>query len=349
MTGVGIYGNEITIPLSGNAGYKLTPNNMNGAIQIGTNNSAKITVLYNGNIGIGTSGTLPFENPQELIHVRSGNVLLDATEGGYFKFYDKYQYDNISDNPSQVDQAGDIRAIISGGNFKIDGDLILSTGYGETGQFLNGRIFQEVFTRNLDGSMWCYSVPYLNGNCDNTNNPYSNQTETIIGTDNIQYVHKVGLWKPSGIDLGWDTPGSPIINSNDGYANGYIENLFIKDGAVAKSDFCDGNCNFDYQPHEIGRIGQTAVEFLNGNLTSAIITGRYTIVDVPIMKTTNLYLPPVIRNSGVVYTVKNIGKGNIMVFATGSERIDLFFTGFLINQRFASHEFLSNGSGWFLV
>ena len=38
-----------------------------------------------------------------------------------------------------------------------------------------------------------------------------------------------------------------------------------------------------------------------------------------------------------------------MVFATGSERRDLFFTGFMIDQRFASYEFLSNGSGWFLV
>jgi hypothetical protein len=38
-----------------------------------------------------------------------------------------------------------------------------------------------------------------------------------------------------------------------------------------------------------------------------------------------------------------------MVFSTGSEKIDLFFTGFMIDQRFASHEFLSNGSGWFLV
>ena len=67
------------------------------------------------------------------------------------------------------------------------------------------------------------------------------------------------------------------------------------------------------------------------------------------MKTTNLYLPPVNQNSGVLYTVKNLGQGNIMVFCTGSERIDLFFTGFMIDQRFASYEFLSNGSGWFLV
>jgi hypothetical protein len=350
LTGVMVLGDNITIPLSGNAGYKLNPNNMNNVMQIGVNNSGKITILSNGNIAIGTSGTLPFENPQELLHVRSGNVLLDATEGGYFKFYDKNQYDNIPDNPSQVAQPGDIRAIVSGGNFKIDGDLVLSTGYGETGQFLKGRIFQEAFTRNLDGSMWCYTPSDFQGNCTNANvNPYNNNVETIVGTDRVNYVHKVGLWQPTGLDLGWDTIGSPTINYASGYGNGYISNTSVKDGAIAKPDFCNGDCNFDYQPHEVGRISGLATIFLDGNPTSAIITGRYTLVNTPIMKTTNLYLPPVNQNSGVLYTVKNLGKGNIMVFATGSEKIDLFFTGFMIDQRFASHEFLSNGSGWFLV
>ena len=350
LTNVVVLGKEITIPKSGNAGYKLNRNNMDNAVQIGANNSGKITILDNGNIGIGTSGTLPFENPQELLHVRSGNVLLDATEGGYFKFYDKNQYDNIPDNPSQVAQPGDIRAIVSGGNFKIDGDLVLSTGIGETGQFLRGRIFQEAFTRNLDGSMWCYTPSDLQGNCTNANiNPYNNNTESITGTDGVSYTHKVGLWQPTGLDLGWDTIGSPTINYASGYGNGYISNTSVKDGAIAKPDFCNGDCNFDYQPHEVGRISGLATIFLDGNPTSAIITGRYTLVNTPIMKTTNLYLPPVNQNSGVLYTVKNLGQGNIMVFATGSEKIDLFFTGFMIDQRFASHEFLSNGSGWFLV
>jgi hypothetical protein len=350
LTGVIIVGDSITLPLSGNAGYKLTQNNMNGAMQIGVNNSGKITILDNGNIGIGTSGTLPFENPQELLHLRSGNVLFDATEGGYFKFYDKNQYDNIPDNPSEVNQPGDIRAIVSGGNFKIDGDLILSTGIGETGQFLKGRIFQEAFTRNLDGSMWCYTPSDLQGNCTNASaNPYNNTTENITGTDGTTYTHKVGLWQPYGFDLGWDTIGSPTINYASGYVSGFITPISIKDGAIAKPDFCNGDCNFDYQPHEVGRISGLATTFLDGNPTSAIITGRYTLINTPIMKTTNLYLPPVNQNSGVLYTVKNLGQGNIMVFCTGSEKIDLFFTGFMIDQRFASYEFLSNGSGWFLV
>ena len=345
-----VLGKGITIPKSGNAGYKLNRNNMNGAVQIGANNSGKITILANGNIAIGTSGTLPFENPQELLHVRSGNILLDATEGGYFKFYDKNRYDNIADNPSQVGQPGDIRAIVSGGNFKIDGDLVLSTGIGETGQFLAGRIFQEAFTRNLDGSMWCYTPSDLQGNCTNASaNPYNNTTESITGTDGATYTHKVGLWQPYGLDLGWDTIGSPTINYASGYVSGFISPISIKDGAIAKPDFCNGDCNFDYQPHEAGRIAGTAITFLDGNATSAIITGRYTLINTPIMKTTNVYLPPVNQNSGVLYTVKNLGKGNIMVFCTGSEKIDLFFTGFMIDQRFASHEFLSNGSGWFLV
>jgi len=350
LTGSTIIGNEIVFPISGNAGYKLSPNNMSNAMQIGVNNSGKITILQNGNIGIGTSGTLPFENPQELLHLRSGNVLLDATEGGYFKFYDKNRYDNIPDNPSQRNQPGDIRAIVSGGNFKIDGDLVLSTGIGETGQFLAGRIFQEAFTRNLDGSMWCYTPSDLQGNCTNASaNPYNNATESITGTDGINYTHKVGLWQPYGLDLGWDTIGSPTINYASGYVSGFISPISIKDGAVAKPDFCNGDCNFDYQPHEAGRIAGRAITFLDGNPTSAIITGRYTLINTPIMKTTNLYLPPVSQNSGVLYTVKNLGQGNIMVFSTGSERIDLFFTGFMIDQRFASYEFLSNGSGWFLV
>ena len=350
LTGSTIIGNEIVFPISGNAGYKLNPNNMSNAMQIGVNNSGKITILQNGNIGIGTSGTLPFENPQELLHLRSGNVLLDATEGGYFKFYDKNRYDNIPDNPSQVNQPGDIRAIVSGGNFKIDGDLILSTGIGETGQFLHGRIFQEAIVRNLDGSMWCYTPSDLQGNCTNAGtNPYNNTTETITGTDGINYTHKVGLWQPYGFDLGWDTIGSPTINYASGYVSGFISPISIKDGAIAKPDFCNGDCNFDYQPHEVGRISGLATTFLDGNPTSAIITGRYTLINTPIMKTTNLYLPPVNQNSGVLYTVKNLGRGNIMVFCTGSERIDLFFTGFMIDQRFASYEFLSNGSGWFLV
>jgi len=350
LTNVVVLGKEITIPKSGNAGYKLNRNNMDNAVQIGANNSGKITILANGNIAIGTSGTLPFENPQELLHVRSGNVLFDATEGGYFKFYDKNQYDNIPDNPSEVNQPGDIRAIVSGGNFKIDGDLILSTGIGETGQFLKGRIFQEAFTRNLDGSMWCYTPSDLQGNCTNASaNPYGNTTENITGTDGTTYTHKVGLWQPYGFDLGWDTIGSPTINYASGYVSGFITPISIKDGAIAKPDFCNGDCNFDYQPHEVGRISGLATTFLDGNPTSAIITGRYTLINTPIMKTTNLYLPPVTQNSGVLYTVKNLGKGNIMVFATGSEKIDLFFTGFMIDQRFASYEFLSNGSGWFLV
>ena len=349
LTGVAIYGNEITLPLSGNAGYKLNSNNMNGAVQFGANNSGKITILYNGNIGIGTSGILPFENPQELVHLRSGNALFDATEGGYFKFYDKNRYDNISDNPSEIAQPGDIRAIVSGANFKIDGDLVLSTGWGETGQFLAGRIFQEAIVRDLDGTMWCYSVTDINGNCENTFNPYPNLTEPIIGTDGIAYTHKTGLWQPTGLDLGWDTIGSPTINYASGYGNGYAQTVSLKDGVVAKPDFCNGDCNYDYQPHEPGRLSGLAITFLDGNPTSAIITGRYTFINSPIMKTTNLYLPPVNQNSGVLYTVKNLGKGNIMVFATGSERIDLYFTGFMIDQRFASYEFLSNGSGWFLV
>jgi hypothetical protein len=350
LTGATIIGNEIVFPISGNAGYKLSPNNMNSAMQIGVNNSGKITILQNGNIAIGTSGTLPFENPQELLHVRSGNVLLDATEGGYFKFYDKNRYDNISDNPSQVNQPGDIRAIVSGGNFKIDGDLVLSTGIGETGQFLHGRIFQEATVRNLDGSMWCYTPSDLQGNCNNASaNPYNNTTETVVGTDGTNYTHKIGLWQPTGLDLGWDTIGSPTVTYPSGYNNGYAQTVLLKDGVIAKPDFCNGDCNFDYQPHEAGRTAGTAITFLDGNPTSAIITGRYTLINTPIMKTTNLYLPPVSQNSGVLYTVKNLGKGNIMVFSTGSERIDLFFTGFMIDQRFASHEFLSNGSGWFLV
>jgi hypothetical protein len=344
-----IIGNGITLPLYGNGGYKLQDSNMNGAMQIGVSNVGKITILSNGNIGVGTQLGAPFENPQELIHVRSGNVLFDATQGGYFKFYDKNEYNNIIDNPSQFDQPGDIRAIVSGGNFKIDGDLILSTGIGETGQFLAGRIFQEAFTRNLDGSMWCYAPSNLGGSCDNTSNPYSNSTENIIGTDQINYTHKVGLWGPTGLDLGWDTPGSPTVTHQGGYDNGYISNASVKDGAIAQPDFCNGNCNFDYQPHEIGRIGGIATTFLDGTPTSAIITGRYTLVNTPIMKTTNLYLPPVIQNSGVLYTVKNLGKGNIMIFSRPNEKIDLFFTGFMIDQRFASYEFLSNGSGWFLV
>jgi len=344
-----IIGNGITLPLLGNGGYKLQNSDMNGAMQIGVSNVGKITILSNGNIGVGTQLGAPFENPQELIHVRSGNVLLDATQGGYFKFYDKNEYNNIGDNPSQVDQPGDIRAIVSGGNFKIDGDLILSTGIGEDGQFLPGRIFQEAFTRNLDGSMWCYAPSNLGGSCDNTSNPYSNSTENIIGTDGVNYIHKVGLWGPTGLDLGWDTPGSPTVTHLGGYDNGYISNASVKDGAIAQPDFCNGNCNFDYQPHEIGRIGGIATTFLDGTLTSAIITGRYTLVNTPIMKTTNLYLPPVIQNSGVLYTVKNLGKGNIMIFSRPNEKIDLFFTGFMIDQRFASYEFLSNGSGWFLV
>jgi len=345
-----IIGNGITLPLLGNGGYKLQNSDMDGAMQIGVSNVGKITILSNGNIGVGTQLGAPFENPQELIHVRSGNVLLDATEGGYFKFYDKYKYDNIPDNPSEVDQAGDIRAIISGGNFKIDGDLILSTGIGETGQFLPGRIFQEAFTRNLDGSMWCYTVSDLGGNCDNASlNPYDNKTENIIGTDRVNYIHKVGLWQPTGLNLGWDTPGSPTINYPSGYNNGYATNVSVKDGEIAKPDFCNGGCNFDYQPHEDGRINGIATTFLDGNPTSAIITGRYTLINTPIMKTTNLYLPPVIQNSGVLYTVKNLGKGNIMVFTQANEKIDLFFEGFMIDQRFASYEFLSNGSGWFLV
>ena len=349
LTGVGVYGNEITLPLSGNAGYKLNPNQMNGAIQVGANNSGKITILYNGNIGIGTSGNLPFENPQELIHLRSGNALFDATEGGYFKFYDKNRYDNTPDNPSQRDQPGDIRAIVSGGNFKIDGDLILSTGIGETGQFLAGRIFQEVTVRNLDGTMWCYSVSDLNGNCDNTFNPYQNGTETVIGTDGSNYIHKTGFWQPTGLDLGWDTIGSPTINYPSGYADGYAVNTPIKDGAIAKPDFCNADCNFDYQGHQIGRLGGIATTFLDGNDVSGTISGRYTFLNVPIMKTTNLFLPSAYQNSGVLYTVKNLGKGNIMVFPSGIDTIDLYFTGFMIDQRFASYEFLSNGSGWFLV
>ena len=350
LTGATIIGNEIIFPLSGNAGYKLSPNNMNSAMQIGVNNSGKITILQNGNIAIGTSGTLPFENPQELLHVRSGNVLLDATEGGYFKFYDKNRYDNIPDNPSQVNQPGDIRAIVSGGNFKIDGDLVLSTGIGETGQFLHGRIFQEAKVRNLDGSMWCYTPSDLQGNCNNASaNPYNNTTETVVGTDGTNYTHKIGLWQPTGLDLGWDTIGSPTVTYPSGYNNGYAQTVLLKDGVIAKPDFCNGDCNFDYQPHEAGRISGRAITFLDGNPTSAIITGRYTLINTPIMKTTNLYLPPVSQNSGVLYTVKNLGQGNIMVFSTGSEKIDLFFTGFMIDQRFASHEFLSNGSGWFLV
>jgi hypothetical protein len=345
-----IIGNNITLPLSGNGGYKLPNSDMIAAMQIGVNNLGKITILSNGNIGIGTQLGAPFENPQELLHVRSGNVLLDATEGGYFKFYDKYKYDNIPDNPSEVDQAGDIRAIISGGNFKIDGDLVLSTGIGETGQFLPGRIFQEAFTRNLDGSMWCYTVSNLGGNCDNASlNPYDNKTENIIGTDGVNYIHKIGLWQPTGLNLGWDTPGSPTINYPSGYNNGYATNVSVKDGEIAKPDFCNGGCNFDYQPHEDGRINGIATTFLDGNPTSAKITGRYTLVNTPIMKTTNLYLPKVVQNSGVVYTVKNLGKGNIMVFTQANEKIDLFFGGFMIDQRFASYEFLSNGSGWFLV
>ena len=349
LTGVSIVGDGITLPLNGNAGYKLNQNNMNGAMQIGVNNSGKITILENGNIAIGTSGTFPFENPQELLHVRSGNVLFDATEGGYFKFYDKNQYDNVPDNPSQRNQAGDIRAIVSGGNFKIDGDLILSTGIGETGQFLAGRIFQEAIVRNLDGTMWCYTPSDLQGNCSNLFNPYRNGTETVVGTDGGSYIHKTGLWQPTGLDLGWDTIGSPTLNYPSGYNYGYAATISVKDGAIAKPDFCNGDCNYDYQPHEIGRIGGLATTFLDGTPTSAIITGRYTFVNAPTMKTTNLYLPPVIQNSGVLYTVKNLGQGSIMVFATGTERIDLFFTGFMIEQRFASYEFLSNGSGWFLV
>jgi hypothetical protein len=350
LNNVVVLGKGITIPKSGNAGYKLSRNNMDGAVQIGANNSGKITILENGNIGFGTSGTLPFENPQELIHVRSGNVLFDATEGGYFKFYDKNRYDNIPDNPSQVNQPGDIRAIVSGGNFKIDGDIVLSTGIGETGQFLHGRIFQEAIVRNLDGSMWCYTPSDLQGNCNNASaNPYSNATESVVGTDGINYTHKIGLWQPYGLDLGWDTIGSPTVNYVSGYVSGFIAPISIKDGAIAKPDFCNGDCNFDYQPHEAGRIEGRAITFLDGNPTSAIITGRYTFINSPIMKTTNLYLPPVNQNSGVLYTVKNLGKGNIMVFSTGSEKIDLFFTGFMIDQRFASYEFLSNGSGWFLV
>lgn len=350
LNNVVVLGKEITIPKSGNAGYKLNRNNMDHAVQIGANNSGKITILENGNIGFGTSGTLPFENPQELIHVRSGNVLFDATEGGYFKFYDKNRYDNQIDNPSQVGQPGDIRAIVSGGNFKIDGDLVLSTGIGETGQFLHGRIFQEAFTRNLDGSMWCYTPSDLQGNCNNASaNPYNNATEAVVGTDGINYTHKIGLWQPTGLDLGWDTIGSPTVTYPSGYNDGYATSISVKDGAIAKPDFCNGDCNFDYQPHEAGRIEGRAITFLDGNPTSAIITGRYTFINSPIMKTTNLYLPPVNQNSGVLYTVKNLGKGNIMVFATGSERIDLYFTGFMIDQRFASYEFLSNGSGWFLV
>jgi hypothetical protein len=350
LTGVMVLGDNITISLSGNAGYKLSQNNMNNVMQIGVNNSGKITILENGNIGIGTSGTLPFENPQELLHLRSGNVLLDATEGGYFKFYDKNRYDNIPDNPSQVNQPGDIRAIVSGGNFKIDGDLVLSTGIGETGQFLAGRIFQEATVRNLDGSIWCYTPSDLQGNCNNASaNPYNNTIETVVGTDGINYTHKIGLWQPTGLDLGWDTIGSPTVNYPSGYNNGYAQTVSLKDGVIAKPDFCNGNCNYDYQPHEAGRISGLATTFLDGNPTSAIITGRYTLINTPIMKTTNLYLPPVSQNSGVLYTVKNLGQGNIMVFCTGSEKIDLFFTGFMIDQRFASHEFLSNGSGWFLV
>ena len=480
LTGVGIYGNEITLPLSGNAGYKLNPNNMNGAIQVGANNSGKITILYNGNIGIGTSGTLPFENPQELIHLRSGNALFDATEGGYLKFYDKYQYDNTPDNPSQRDQPGDIRAIVSGGNFKIDGDLILSTGIGETGQFLAGRIFQEATVRNLDGTMWCYSVSDIFNNCAqpqtiktgdvvildagqattvlgqlfspyyfnglsgieilpnsflrlatrgdyggyyaqwesssdginystfplflhgttssylNTqalgtlndftglfpnnakflrviqpagnggggsirinitgqigaafyNTTYANNTEIITGTDGIAYTHKTQLWQPTGLDLGWDTFGSATLNYASGYNNGYAQTISIKEGAIAQPDFCNIDCNYDYQPHEYGRLSGIATQFLDGNPTSAIISGRYTFLNVPIMKTTNVYLPSAYQNSGALYTIKNLGKGNIMVFPSGIDKIDLYFTGFMIDQRFASYEFLSNGSGWFLV
>ena len=484
LTGVSIYGNQITLPLSGNAGYKLTQNNMNGAIQIGANNSGKITILYNGNIGIGTSGTLPFENPQELVHLRSGNALFDATEGGYFKFYDKYRYDNTPDNPSERAQPGDIRAIVSGGNFKIDGDLIISTGVGETGQFLAGRIFQEATVRSLDGTMWCYSVSDINNNCaqpqtittgtftasvgnggtsdwnnfpplylftglsgveilpnsflriatrggyggyyaqweaspdgstwtgfdlflfgtinqypnansdiyplndqsDFTglfppnakylrlrqpaggagggqiivnvtgqigatfyNTTYPNNTEIITGTDGIPYTHKTGLWQPYGFDFGWDTPGSATLSYASGYDNGYAQTINIKEGAIAQPDFCNVDCNYDYQPHEYGRLSGRAIQFLDGNDTRGIISGRYTFLHVPIMKTTNLYLPSAYQNSGALYTVKNLGKGNIMVFPSGNDKIDLFFTGFMIDQRFASYEFLSNGSGWFLV
>ena len=345
-----LLGNNIRLNDFGNGGYKLPNSDLEGAMQIGVNNSGKITILKNGNIGIGTQTGVAFENPQELIHVRSGNVLFDATQGGYFKFYDKNQYNNIPDNPSQVNQFGDIRAIVSGGNFKIDGDLVLSTGYGENGQFLAGRIFQEATITNLDGTMWCYKPSDINGNCDNASaNPYNNSTESIIGTDNVTYTHKVGLWQPTGLDIGWNTPGSPIINYPYGYNSGYAANILVKDGAIAKPDFCNGDCNYDYQPHESGRLSGAAIAFLDGNPISTLINNRYTLVNVPIMKTTNLYLPLVSQNSGVVYTVKNLGKGNIMVFTQPNEKIDLFFGGFMIDQRFASYEFLSNGSGWFLV
>ena len=61
------------------------------------------------------------------------------------------------------------------------------------------------------------------------------------------------------------------------------------------------------------------------------------------------YLPEASLNSGAKYTVKNIGKGKTNVFVQEGDKIDLFFTGFMIERRFQSQTFVSNGVGWFVV
>jgi len=161
------------------------------AFQFGPNNSGKVTILKNGYIGIGRTGTQPFESPTELLHLYDGNALFESKEnGGEVRFYNNEEHPAFH-NPSQ----DDIRFSISGANQRINGDLILSTGIGKKGQTLHARVFQPL-THHIDmsGINWGRAVTGPSATCDESKFvEYANIQNDITGTDGLVYKHKFGL------------------------------------------------------------------------------------------------------------------------------------------------------------
>jgi hypothetical protein len=288
---------------------------INDAFQFGPNESGKITILENGHIGIGATGEIPFEDPQELLHLYDGNVLFESKDsGGEVRFYNNLEEPEFH-NPSQ----DDIRFVVSGANQRIQGDLILSTGIGDKGQTLHGRIFQEAsHYEKITGMNWGRAPFGPTDTCDYDQLVFHpNKLDTIIGTDGSINQHKVGVH--------------------------------------AAEDFCNTLNNPDSMMPEPGRRilyaprpGDPHGVLYNVEPTGAIFA-RYTIYDVPEMDIFSAVLPSAELSSGAAYTVKNVGKGKTNVFVTGEDKLDILFTGFMIEARFESHTFISDGNGWFIV